>query len=79
MTGRKRWIVTLSGRRPIGEVRKALESAGFQIENVLDIVGVITGTWAGASTSPLAGIEGVADVSSESDVDIGPPDAPSTW
>jgi hypothetical protein len=79
MTGRKRWIVTLSGQRPLGEVRTALESAGFEIENVLDIVGVITGTWAGASVSPLAEIEGVADVSPDSDVDIGPPDAPSTW
>lgn len=79
MAGQKRWIITLSGRRPVTEVRRDLESAGFHVEQVLDAVGVITGTLEGPSASSIRRIDGIEDVSPDVSVDIGPPDSPSTW
>lgn len=79
MAGRTNWVVTLSGRRSLAAVRKDVEAAGFSIDQALEAVGVITGNCDDATASKLRKIDGVADVSPEERIDIGPPDSPSTW
>jgi hypothetical protein len=79
MAGRTRWVITLSGRRPLAEVRDELEAAGFGIDQALEEVGVITGSCDDASVPRIRRIDGVEDVSPEQRIDIGPPDSPGTW
>jgi len=43
MAEEKNWVVTLSGDRPAGEVRKDLAEAGFAVDQLLGEIGVITG------------------------------------
>ena len=43
MAGRTRYVVTLSGRRSLAEVRNELKSAGFTVDETLEAIGVITG------------------------------------
>jgi hypothetical protein len=59
----KRWVVTTSGDRPINEVVRAVETAGFAIDKVLEkfIMGSATDNVAEA----VRAIPGVADVSPE--------------
>lgn len=75
----KAWIVTISGPRPVNEVAKDLKAAGFVVDQVLDEIGSITGKADDGVVAKLRTIRGVADVSSEGEIDIGPPDAPTTW
>lgn len=79
MAKRKTWIVTLSGDRPIAEVSKALTSAGFAVEQVLEAIGSITGKADAAAAGKARRIKGVADVSPDTTVGIGPPDSDTTW
>jgi hypothetical protein len=69
-------VVTVSKDRHLNDVVHDLKKAGLEVEGVLDAIGVVTGS---ASTTSIAGlrkVRGVADVSSDHKVDIGPPDAP---
>jgi hypothetical protein len=75
----KEWIVTTSGDRPMADVRKDLEDAGFSIGQVLEEVGSITGAAADETAKKLRSIKGVADVSENAPIDIGPPGSPETW
>lgn len=75
----KGWIVTTSGERPAKDVAKDLKEKGFTVDQVLDEIGAITGAADESVVSKLRAIRGVADVSPEGDIDIGPPDAPVTW
>ncbi len=70
------WIVTTSDDRPIAEIAKDLSRAGFNVGHVLGEVGSITGSADPAIVGKLRAIPGVADVSPETGIDIGPPDAP---
>lgn len=79
MSGRQHWVVTLSGRRPLAAVREDLKAAGFSIEEAMEAIGVVTGTCDASSVSRIRQIDGVEDVSPDRQVDIGPPDSPSTW
>lgn len=79
MAGRTRWVITLSGRRPLAAVRKDIEAAGFNIEEALEAIGVVTGTGDEETASKLRQVDGVEDVSPEQRIDIGPPDSPGTW
>lgn len=72
-------IVTVSKGRPINEVVGDLKAAGFQVEGVLDAIGVVTGSAQSKSIVKLRKVRGVADVSPDHKIDIGPPDAPTTW
>lgn len=65
--------VTLSGERAPSEVAADLARAGMQIEYVLEAIGVITGEAESGREDALRGILGVADVSGEPGIDIGPP------
>ena len=68
-------IVTCSGDRPVHEVVKDLKDAGFQVSQVLDAIGSVTGSAPAKSKNTLKKIRGVADVSEDHPVDIGPPDS----
>lgn len=79
MVNQKRWTVTSSGDRPLDEVVKKLNETGFTVDQVLGEIGCIAGTAAENVITKLRSIPGVADVSPELSIDIGPPNSPSTW
>ena len=70
-------VVTVSGQRPIHEVANDLKAAGFEVSEVLDTIGVVTGTAHPQSKKRLKAVSGVQDVSDEHPpFDIGPPGSP---
>ncbi len=69
------WTVTLSNERPVALVVKELRAAGLRTSHVLGEIGVITGHAPAHAVAALRRVRGVADVSPELAVDIGPPDA----
>ena len=73
------WIVTTSGERPAKDVAKDLRAKGFAVDQVLDEIGAITGAADDAVADKVRAVKGVTDVSPDSAIDIGPPDAPTTW
>jgi hypothetical protein len=79
MAKNKTWVVTTSGDRPIHEVKKDLDKHGFTVGEVLGEIGVITGSGNDAVAEKLRKIPGIADVSPDVPISIGPPDAPVTW
>lgn len=76
MTKGKRWIVTTTGKGSLEDVKKKLTKSGFTVDKVLDEIGIITGTTKDDDVERLRSVDGVADISPDEDVDIGPPDAP---
>jgi hypothetical protein len=68
-------IVTLSGDRGIDAVSRDLRRAGLTIDHVLEPTGIVTGTALPGSDEKLRQVKGVADVSPDHPVDIGPPDS----
>jgi hypothetical protein len=74
-TQRRPLIVTLSGKRAISEVTRDLKAAGLKVEQILDTTGIVTGSADEKSLAKLKRVKGVADVSADHPVDIGPPDA----
>ena len=78
-TNKQQWVVTLSGGRPAHEVAKDLAKSGLKVGNVLDQIGSITGSASAAAVQKLRAVPGVADVSPDHAIDIGPPGAPVTW
>lgn len=79
MAKKKRWVVTTSGDRSLGDIKKKLTESGFAVDQVLDEIGCITGEANDDVAEQLRSVPGVTDVSPEMQVDIGPPDAPVTW
>lgn len=79
MAESKRWIVTTSGRRSPKDVSRDIESAGLAVDEVLEEIGVITGSASDSVAERVRGVPGVADVSPDQPIDIGPPDSPTTW
>lgn len=69
-------VVTLSKDRHLSDVVPDLKAAGLEVEGVLDAIGIVTGRASAKSMAALRKVRGVADVSSDHQVDIGPPDAP---
>jgi hypothetical protein len=69
------FVVTVTGDRPIAEVARDLKAAGFDVDQVLEFIGSITGSAPAKSLKKLRAIPGVADVSEDHPIDIGPPDA----
>lgn len=76
MANQKRWVVTTSGGRSLSDVRKDLVESGFNVDQVLGEIGLITGTAEDDVAETARKIAGVVDVSPEISTDIGPPDAP---
>jgi len=66
-------VITTSGKRPLHEVARDLKDAGFEVEEVLDSINVVTGKGHAGSEGKLRSIQDVVDVSGDTPVDIGPP------
>lgn len=69
-------IITMSGDRPIHQVADDLRAAGLDVDQVLEFTGTVTGSAQPQTAERLRSIPGVADVSKDHPVDIGPPGAP---
>jgi hypothetical protein len=69
-------IVTVSKDRRINDVARDLKAAGLEVEGVLDVIGIVTGRAHAKSIPQLRKVRGVADVSPDHKIDIGPPDSP---
>ena len=74
---KQRLVVTVAPGRPIHEVTHDLKAAGFEVNEVLDTIGVVTGSAHPDQMPKLKSVRGVADVSPDHEVDIGPPGAVS--
>jgi hypothetical protein len=57
------------------EVAQALRKAGVKVEQIMDTVGVITGSCNPQTVSNLAQIDGVAAVEEEQGYQLPPPDS----
>jgi hypothetical protein len=79
MPPRRNWVITTSTGRPIKDIAKDLEAAGFSVGQVNDEIQSITGAAGDKSVEKLRKISGVIDVSPDTPIDIGPPDSPETW
>ena len=73
---KQRLVITVSGDRPIHEVAADLRAAGLQVDQVLGAIGSVTGSTHPKNVKRLRRVRGVADVSSDHPVDIGPPGSP---
>ena len=71
----KRWIVTLADGAAMADARRRLADAGFDVDQVLEEIGVVTGSGDDDVAAKLRAIEAVEDVAPEGKVDIGPPDS----
>jgi hypothetical protein len=79
MVAKASWVVTTSSDRPVRDVAKELAAAGFEVDQTLEQIGVITGKGDDRAVGKARAIRGVADVSPELKVDIGPPNSSDTW
>jgi hypothetical protein len=79
MPKKKRWVVTASGDKPLKDLKKKLTDSGFTVDQVLGEIGCITGTASDDVANQVRSVPGVADVSPEPSVDIGPPGSSDTW
>jgi hypothetical protein len=79
MAETRSWIITTSADRPIGEITNDLKKAGFDVDQVLEEIGSITGAAREDTISQLRSINGVVDVSPDMPIDVGPPDSSETW
>jgi hypothetical protein len=67
-------VVTLSGKRGIHDVTRDLKASGFKVDQVMDAIGVVTGSAPSSHVEKLRKVAGVQDVSAEhAPFDIGPP------
>jgi hypothetical protein len=76
VTDSRRWVVTTSGNRPINDVASDIAARGFAIDQTLEPIGIITGSATDSVAEAVRAIPGVADVSPDQPVDVGPPDSP---
>src|SRR6185369_1643768 len=63
-------VVTTSGKRSIHDVARDLKDAGFEVDQVLDSINVVTGK---GDAGKLRSVQDVVDVSGDTPIDIGPP------
>ncbi|MFD2934267.1 hypothetical protein [Spirosoma flavum] len=69
----------MSNKRPLTDITEELTKTGFTVDQVLTEIGCVTGTASNDVAEKLRLIPGVADISPEQGIDIGPPDAEITW
>lgn len=73
------WVVTSSGERPLHDIASDLKAKGVTIEAVLDEIGCITIQGGKGTEGTARKVKGVADVSPNAPIDIGPPNSSDTW
>ena len=76
---KKTWVVTTSRDRPLADIAKDLSRAGFAIDQTLEQIGVFTGKSDDKAVGKARAIRGVADVSPDQPINIGPPNSRDTW
>jgi hypothetical protein len=79
MSNKKKWIVTTAPEGSLSEIKKNLAEAGFEVDEVFEEIGSIVARGDDDAVGRVRSIPGVADVSPEEPIDIGPPDARVTW
>lgn len=79
MSEKRKWIITASGERSLSELKKELTDNGLKVEETMDEIGIISGEADEEAAKKMRSVRGVADVSPDNPIDIGPPDAPVTW
>ena len=81
MGKRKKFIITTSGNRPINKISKDLTNNGFQVDQVFDVIGSISGSVSDEKViDKLRKVKGVTDVSPEHpDINVGLPGDSETW
>jgi len=75
MANEKRWIVTLADGAALADARRRLAETGFDVDQVLEEIGVVTGRGDDEVAAKLRKIEAVEDVSPEGEIGIAPPDS----
>ena len=73
------YVVTTSPDQPVEQTARALGGAGCTIRQVLGEIGLVLVTCEAGALAKLRGLPGVAAIEPDAAVDIGPPDAPTTW
>jgi hypothetical protein len=68
--------VTVGDGHAIEEVAAGLRARGMEVAQVLEGIGVITGSASDEVRGDLAGVEGVASVDEQLTHQLPPPDAP---
>ena len=79
MSNTKKWIVTATDKNTLDDMKKKLTENGFVVDQVMKEIGCITGSANEDVAQKLRTIPGVDDVSPDGEINIGPPDAPTTW
>ncbi len=79
MAGDRRGVGTCSGERDLAQVAEDLSARGLRLDQTLSEIGVIVGDAPDEVVEDLRSVPGVSDVSPDQPIDIGPPDAPTTW
>jgi len=75
----RNWVVTLAAGDDAAKVASSLERAGFEIDQQMSEIGVITGRSNHEVAERARNLPGVADIAPESPIDIGPPGSPESW
>ncbi len=79
MAADRRWLVTCSGDRELSRIAEDLTARGLRLDQTLGEIGIIVGDAPEDVVEDLRRVPGVLDVSPDQPIDIGPPDAPTTW
>jgi hypothetical protein len=79
MGERKTFNITVEDTRPIHLIQQDLEAAGLQDVQVLEAIGVISGSADEDHLARLQSVAGVSDVAADVFIDLGPPGADVTW
>lgn len=79
MAEQEHWVVTLSNDRPFADVRKDLTGAGFVVDQEMAEIGVVTGRCDAAAAGKIRALRGIADVSKDQPINIGPPGSRDNW
>lgn len=70
------FVVTIAEDHGIQNVTRELKAKGFEVDQVMDAIGVVTGSALPGDVAKMRKIPGVKDVSADHPVDIGPPGSP---
>ena len=62
--------------KQLGAVTEGLRAAGMKVSQVMDDLGIVTGSIDSAEMQRLSAVEGVASVERAREVGIPPPDSP---
>ncbi|MFG6666400.1 hypothetical protein ACGK9R_04740 [Halomonas sp. HNIBRBA4712] len=73
------WIVTIASGCSVAELAERLRREGLTVRELMEEIGCITGEADGATAERIKHIDGVVDIAPDTPIDLGPPDAGTTW